>query len=178
MPGTPAAGAAHAGPRGRSGEAPWLGLAPTSVLPHLGHWEPLLPPVFPSLQRASHPRMAPAPAANHSLDERQAWITGQQERAGGTGVGRWPILPLLQEPRDKGAGTERPAAHPAALPTAASRTGFTSLPQRRELSIHIGSGRERLEKASPTSGGNCCSVQDGPGASTRLGAGPPALPPV
>lgn len=46
--------------------------------------------------------------------------------------------------------------------------------ERRATShqLQIGSGRERLEKASPTSGGNCGSVQDGPRTSTRLGAEP------
>lgn len=126
--------ASHTGPRGRKAEAPQLGLAPTSVLFHLGHREPLPPHVSPSLQQAPHPRMASAPAANHSLDKRGLPASRKGlGRVGWDGMGRWPILPLLQEQRDKGAGTERPAAHPAALLTAASHTGFTGLPSRRDV---------------------------------------------
>lgn len=91
--------ASHTGPRGRNAEAPQLGLAPTSVLFHLGHREPLPPHVSPSFQQAPHPRMASAPAANHSLDKRGLPASRKGlGRVGWDGMGRWPILPLLQLP--------------------------------------------------------------------------------
>lgn len=80
--------------------------------------------------RSGHhsPRWA-QPVTNYSPDKR---ITIRQERALRWGGPGWGGGPLPQEQRDKGAGTERLAAQPAARPTAASHTGFTGLPRRRE----------------------------------------------
>lgn len=67
---------------------------------------------------------------SHKLQPRQAWITGPQETAGGLD-GEVAHLPTSCRSKGTKEPEQRLAAQPAALPTAASHTGFTGLPRRR-----------------------------------------------
>lgn len=136
------------------------------------HWAPREPLPLrvspaPPPSRAPHPRMASAPAQITAQTSVDYWLTGR-----GGQPRRPPPPPAPQEQRDKGARTERLAAQPAALPTAAPHTGFTGLPRRRGETwpqainyklVQGGKGwRSYLHIPAPTSGGNSCSGQDEP----------------
>ena len=186
---------------GERGRRPWLDLAPTAVLICLGHRptpsfaipnssdvskEPLPLGVSPPLPAEPHtpewPQHQPQITAQTSVDY---WPAGKGWGGGGGGrMRRWPILPFLQEQRDKGARTEMLAAQPAALPTAASHTGFTGLPQGetrpQAINYKLVQGRQGwrhyLHIPAPTSGGNSYSGQDGPQSEHRAGSKSPAYP--
>lgn len=128
------------------------------------------------------PQYQPQITAQTSVDY---WPAGKGWGGGGR-MGRWPILPFLQEQRDKGDRTERLAAQPAALPTAASHTGFTGLPQGatwpQAINYKLVQGRQGwrhyLHIPAPTSGGNSSSGQDGPQSEHWAASKSPAYPSV
>lgn len=93
-PGTLAAVASPRGPPGESGAAPWLGSALTSILLPFSCCPPAPPELFRWLLGPPATRCLPTRpegttpqnglSTSHKLQPRQVWVTGQQERAGGT----------------------------------------------------------------------------------------------
>lgn len=187
-PGTPAAVASPTGPGGGSGEAPWLGLAPRSVLIHPRHCphgtSGILPDssdglgargsVLPPPPADTTPSVAGAPAANYSLDRRGL-------RASRRGLGaEWKggPSPLPREPGTKGRNPEE-AGCPGQLLRQVSQVRHRGGGRRHVATgqaLLFGSGRGRLERESSASGGNSCSVQVGPErAPGWAGPAPPLL---
>lgn len=134
-PGTPAAVASPTGPGGGSGEAPWLGLAPPSVLIHPSHCphgtSGILPDssdglgargsVLPPPPADTTPSVAGAPAANYSLDRRGL-------RASRRGLGaEWKGGP---SPPPSGSRDKGPEPRGGWLPRAAPQAGFAGPPPR------------------------------------------------